>query len=50
MEKILIIARSPAPAISDELKMGSKTIVILRERAILRAPLSSSSSLSESTS
>jgi len=39
MKKILIIARSPAFSIDDELKMGSMTTVILREHAIMRSPL-----------
>lgn len=49
MEKILIIARSPAP-IDNELKMGSKTIVILRERAVLRPSLSTPSTSFKSSS
>ncbi|KYM80989.1 hypothetical protein ALC53_08553 [Atta colombica] len=40
MKKILIIARSPACTIDDELKMGSKTTVILREYAIIRSAVS----------
>jgi len=38
-EKLLVIARSPPCAIDDKLKMGSKTIVILREPAVMRFPL-----------
>ena len=40
MKKVLIIARSPVCTIDDELKMGSKTTVILREYAIIRSAVS----------
>ncbi|KAG7201607.1 hypothetical protein KM043_004348 [Ampulex compressa] len=50
MDKIITIARCPAPAAEGNLKMGTKTILTLRERAIMRSPLPTPSTSSQNTS